>query len=226
MFSGAIALISASACSRSSGPIADITPGINPENTPDTPHNNSATARPTPAEIEGPFYPVIQQKDKDFDLTIVEGKSGVAQGQAVFIEGLVLDTSNKPIENATVDLWQANAAGKYRHPHDSSNAPLDANFQGWAIVQSGKNGEFRFKTIIPGAYAVSNEWTRPPHIHFKVTKKGYLEVITQMYFPHQSLNKKDYLLQRKTATEQALMIAKPVDGKVNTLKYNIVLEAV
>lgn len=207
---GAAALVSVSACSKSSSSASQ----------------GSSTAVPTPAEIEGPFYPLTPQKDKDFDLTRLDGKDGVAQGQAVFIEGQVLDTRNQPIENATVDLWQANAAGKYRHPHDASTAPLDPYFQGWAIVQSGKNGEFRFKTIIPGAYAVSNEWTRPPHIHFKVSKKGFLEVITQMYFPNQTLNKTDLLLQRKTPEEQNLMVAKTVDGKAHTLKFNIVLQAV
>jgi protocatechuate 3,4-dioxygenase beta subunit len=182
------------------------------------------SSSPTPKEIEGPFYPVLAQKDKDFDLTQVKDQMGVAKGQVVFIEGRVLDTNDNPIENATVDLWQANAAGKYRHPHDSNNAPLDPNFQGWAIVKSGKDGYFRFKTIIPGAYPVSDTWTRPPHIHFKITKKGYLEIITQMYFPDHELNMPDLLLKRKSKNEQTHMIASKVKGKPDTLKYDIILE--
>jgi protocatechuate 3,4-dioxygenase beta subunit len=179
---------------------------------------------PTPKEIEGPFYPLVVQKDTDFDLTMVNDNSGVAKGKSVFIEGRVLDTNNQPIENATVDLWQANAVGKYRHPHDSNNAPLDPNFQGWAIVKSGKDGFFRFKTIIPGAYPVSDTWTRPPHIHFKVSKIGFLEIITQMYFPDHELNIPDFLLKRKSKKEQSLMIASKVKDKLDTLKYNIFLE--
>ncbi|MCH8895792.1 MAG: hypothetical protein IH927_05970, partial [Proteobacteria bacterium] len=102
---------------------------------------------PTPPETEGPFYPVLAQKDKDFDLTKIEGKQGVAKGNAIIIQGQVLDTDGNPVEDVTVDLWQANAAGRYRHPHDSNEAPLDPNFQGWAIVPSGKEGKFRFRTV-------------------------------------------------------------------------------
>jgi protocatechuate 3,4-dioxygenase beta subunit len=179
---------------------------------------------PTPKEIKGPFYPLTPQKDKDFDLTQVEDRKETAKGQVVFIEGQVLDTDNNPIEDATVDIWQANAAGKYNHPHDSYDAPLDPNFQGWAIVQSGKNGAFRFKTIVPGAYPASKTWDRPPHIHFKVTKKGYVEIITQMYFPDHKLNAADRLLKKKDKKEQAQMIATKVKGKPDTLVYNVVLK--
>ena len=180
----------------------------------------------TPPEIEGPFYPITPQKDKDFDLTTIVGNKIKAKGQIVNIIGKVIDKNSNPIENATVDIWQANAAGRYRHPHDSNDAPLDSNFQGWAIVQSGKAGTFKFKTIIPGAYPVSKSWTRPPHIHFKVTKRGYTEVITQLYFPNNELNAKDLLLQRKSKNEQALMIARTIEGEDNTLEYTVILGSV
>ena len=182
-----------------------------------------ATA-PTPKEIEGPFYPVIAQKDRDFDLTKVEGKTGIASGEIIIIQGKILDEDNTPIENASVDLWQANAAGRYRHPHDTNKAPLDPHFQGWAIVQSGKAGRFRFKTIIPGAYPASGTWIRPPHIHFKISKKGYIELITQMYFPGHKLNDSDLLLKRKTKAERKLMMASQVDNKPDALEFNIVLK--
>lgn len=173
----------------------------------------------TPPETKGPFYPITPQKDKDFDLTSIVGKKGQAKGQ-------VVDEDSNPIENATVDIWQANAAGRYRHPHDSNPAPLDSNFQGWAIVQSGKKGMFKFKTIIPGAYPASRKWMRPPHIHFKVSKRGYTELVTQMYFPGNELNKADLLLQRKSKSEQSLMVAKNVIGKPNTLEYTVILSSV
>jgi protocatechuate 3,4-dioxygenase beta subunit len=179
---------------------------------------------PTPKEIEGPFYPVFAQKDQDFDLTRIEGKQGVAKGKIIIIQGQVLDTDGKPLENVTVDLWQANAAGRYRHPHDSNKAPLDPNFQGWAIVPSGKDGKFYFKTIYPGTYPASNTWQRPPHIHYKVSKKGYIEIITQMYFPDHKLNDLDLLLNRKSKDERKLMIASKVRDKPETYQYNIVLQ--
>ena len=179
---------------------------------------------PTPPEIEGPFYPVLAQKDKDFDLTQVEGKQGVAKGKTIIIQGQVLDTAGSPIEDVTVDLWQANAAGRYRHPHDSNEAPLDPNFQGWAIVPSGKEGKFRFKTVKPGAYPASFRWTRPPHIHFKVSKRGYIELVTQMYFPGNKLNDSDRLLKRKSKEERKLMIAARIGDKPNVYAFNIILQ--
>jgi len=178
----------------------------------------------TPPEIEGPFYPVLAQKDKDFDLTRIKGKQGVAKGKIIIIQGQVLDADGNPIKDATVDLWQANAAGKYRHPHDSNEVPLDSNFQGWAIVPSGKEGMFRFKTVYPGAYPVSDKWTRPPHIHFKVSKRRYISLITQMYFPGHELNDSDLLLKRKSKEERKLMIASKVEDKPEVYAYSIVLQ--
>lgn len=181
---------------------------------------------PTPPEIEGPFYPLYPQKDQDFDLTQVDGHAHKAKGDVVNIQGNVIDVDGSPIENATVDIWQANSMGRYRHPHDQNKAALDPDFQGWAIVQSGKKGGFKFKTIIPGAYPVSKTWLRPPHIHFKVSKMGYEEIITQMYFPNHELNDIDQLLQRKTKAEQKMMIASAVKEQSNTLEYNIVLQKI
>ncbi len=178
----------------------------------------------TPPEIEGPFYPITPQKDHDFDLTQIDGKEAAALGEVVTIRGRVVDIDGAVIEGATVDIWQANAAGRYNHPHDQNPAPLDPNFQGWAIVQSGKEGQFIFKTIVPGAYPVSKEWTRPPHIHFKVSKTGYNEVVTQMYFPGHELNDIDRLLQSKTKAEQNMMIAQSVGGE--QLNYEIVMAAI
>lgn len=186
----------------------------------------SATKYSTPSEVEGPFYPVFPQKDKDFDLTFVKGKQARAKGQTIWIEGRVVDSLGNAIEDATVDLWQANAAGRYRHPHDSNPAPLDPNFQGWAIVKSGKNGQFKFKTILPGAYPASRQWMRPPHIHFKVNKVGYQELTTQMYFPGEPLNNVDLLLQRKAPQQQRLMIATKTSDAPLVYSYNIYLQEI
>ena len=180
--------------------------------------------QPTPNEIEGPFYPIVAQKDKDFDLTQVESREGMAKGRHIMIIGEVVDTSGEPVEDATVDLWQANAEGRYRHPYDSSSTPLDDNFQGWAIVPSGKDGAFRFKTVFPGTYPAAKGWMRPAHIHFKVSKRGFVELITQMYFAEQELNDVDLLLKRKSDEEQKLMVAQNTSGEVETYHYRIVVE--
>jgi protocatechuate 3,4-dioxygenase beta subunit len=182
--------------------------------------------RPTPTEGEGPFYPVVARKDKDFDLTKVNGHDAESLGKHIFIHGSVFDTVGNPVEGATVDLWQANAVGRYSHPHDPNPAPIDDNFQGWAIVPSGEDGGFRFKTVLPGPYPVGGGWSRPPHIHFKVTKRGYVELVTQMYFPEQTLNQVDRLLQRKSEEEQKLMTAKRSADRPDTFNFRIVIEKV
>ena len=79
----------------------------------------------TPTETEGPFYPLRGQNDKDLDLTQIKGKNGKASGRVVIIELMVRDRSGKGLENAQVDLWQANAAGRYRHLQDKNKSPLD-----------------------------------------------------------------------------------------------------
>lgn len=178
----------------------------------------------TPEEIEGPFYPLTPQKDRDFDLTYIEGRSGKALGQVIYIEGTVTDIHGQPIEDATVDLWQANAAGRYRHPRDTNTAPVDPNFQGWAVVPSGVTGDFKFKTIMPGAYPAARNWIRPPHIHFKISKAGYADLTTQMYFPGHELNAVDWLIQEKNAKEQQLMTATLIRTEPKTYRYHIVLK--
>lgn len=177
---------------------------------------------PTPTEVEGPFYPVRAQKDRDFDLTRIEGRQESAQGRKIEIIGRTIDTGGRPVEGAIIELWQANAAGRYRHQRDPNPAATDENFQGWAIVPSGDKGEFRFKTIFPGAYPASSGWMRPPHIHFKIRKSG-LELTTQMYFPGHPLNERDLLLQRKPEPAQARMIAKKISKVPEIYEFEIVL---
>jgi protocatechuate 3,4-dioxygenase beta subunit len=178
---------------------------------------------PTPGETEGPFYPVVAQKDLDFDLTRIEGLEGSARGRIISVAGRVLDAAGKPVEDATVDLWQANAAGRYRHPDESSDNPLDPNFQGWAIVPSGRDGGFRFKTVYPGSYG-GLAWRRTPHIHFKIGKPGYRALTTQMYFPEEPLNEKDFLYRDRSEAEQKLLTAMAPAEEPDTYLWNIVLQ--
>lgn len=183
---------------------------------------------PTPPETEGPFYPVTPQDDKDFDLTQVQGRDGVAEGKLILVRGSVLDSQGQPVPHATVEIWQANAKGRYRHPRDPNPAPLDPNFQGWAIVLTDEHGEFHFKTVMPGSYPASPSWMRPPHIHFKVAKTGYVNLTTQMYFPDEALNETDLLLNDKKPSERLLMIARKrgqsATEALDIYEYTVVLE--
>lgn len=180
---------------------------------------------PTPEEVEGPFYPLSDQADKDADLTKIIGRKGVAKGQHILVGGHVLDLQGQSIEDVTIEVWQANANGRYRHPHETNKAPLDPDFQGWAILRADKSGVFQFKTVLPGAYPATKGWTRPPHIHLKIHNPGHPTLITQMYFPDNPLNKTDLLFRNKTATEQSAMVARKVgqQGNLTVYEYNIVL---
>lgn len=175
----------------------------------------------TPAQTEGPFYPSRDQADKDADLTRIEGQDGVALGEVVEIEGQVLDASGAPIADAVVDVWQANSAGRYAHERDPNPAPLDPNFQGWAVMTTGADGGYRFRTVKPGAYPVTGDWSRPPHIHFKVSRRGYREVTTQMYFQDEALNGVDRILNAVPETERGALVA-TLDGGV--YRFAVVLE--
>ena len=186
---------------------------------------NSLLRTPTPTEVKGPFYPVEDQIDKDFDLTKINNREGVADGQHIIVLGHIMTIDNNPITDANIEIWQANARGRYNHPSDPSPQPVDLNFQGWAVISSKENGGFRFKTVMPGAYPASESWIRPPHIHFKISKPGYATLITQMYFPDEQLNKTDLLLRQKNALERPMMIAKQTghEEELTVYEYNIVL---
>ena len=180
---------------------------------------------PTPAEVEGPFYPITDQHDKDADLTLIAGHKKHANGQPIIIEGTVTDINGMPVNHAVIELWQANASGKYNHPRDPNPAPLDPDFLGWAVINSDRNGFYSFKTVKPGAYPATKTWIRPPHIHFKISGNNCRILTTQLYFPDEPLNEADLLLRNKSLKEQSAMIAKFVGKYEDMIKfsYNIVL---
>lgn len=183
------------------------------------------TLKATPAEVEGPFYPVRSPRDQDYDLTRVTGRAGVAQGNFILITGRVMNTEGQAIAGARVEIWQANAVGRYLHPKDSNPAKVDPDFQGFAAVLTDASGAFLFKTVFPGAYPASAEWVRPPHIHFKIMHKRHATLITQMYFPDHPLNTNDLLLRAKNSEQQALMTARKEasSGELTRFEHTIVL---
>ena len=103
-------------------------------------------ARPTPDQILGPFYPVKKPADGGTDLTRLSSKSGPAQGEVIYVMGRVLNMNGDPVQGAQLEVWQANAGGRYVHSSDPNPAPLDPNFDGYANVVSDAEGRYRFKT--------------------------------------------------------------------------------
>ncbi|MCY7354303.1 MAG: protocatechuate 3,4-dioxygenase [Lysobacter sp.] len=166
----------------------------------------------TPTQTAGPFFPKHDQADKDLDLTRIEGHAKTARGEVIVVEGRVLDEQGQPVAEALVDVWQANMHGRYAHEADTSTAPLDPDFQGWARLRTDADGRFRVRTIKPGAYPVQANWSRPPHIHFKVARRGFHELTTQMYFAGDALNDIDRLLLAVPEADRPKLVVAFTDG--------------
>lgn len=160
----------------------------------------------TPEQAEGPFFPKRERLDTDADLTRIEGHDRAAEGDVVYVEGAVVDDAMRPVEGAIVHVWQANAHGRYDHEDDPNPAPLDPHFQGWARLKTDAGGRFGFRTIRPGAYPADASWMRPPHIHFKVSKRAHRELITQTYFAGDPLNEADLLLGELAPAERERLV--------------------
>lgn len=140
----------------------------------------AADLLPTPFQTLGPFYPVQRLAESDADLTWIKGHRNRARGQVIEVTGRVLDRHGNPVNGARLEIWQCNAAGRYAHPNDVANVPLDPDFQGYAAIASGKTGEWRITTIKPAGYN-SPIGFRTPHIHFDVRGRAQ-RLTTQMYF--------------------------------------------
>ena len=191
-----------------------------------------ATCGFTPSQTAGPFYPGESRFQRDTDLTAIPGHSSRAIGQVIYVQGKIQDAECNPIENANVEIWQACASGKYNHPQDPNPARLDPHFKYWAETYTNGQGEYGFKTILPGSYPASATWTRPPHIHFKVSCLGYWDLVTQLYFRGQALNREDRILQQIAVGERDSVIVDfqpaPSDLEPGSLigQFNITLRRV
>ena len=138
----------------------------------------------TLSEITGPLFTASDVADTDFNLTAQH--AGEPLGERMIVSGRVLDEGGRPVSHALVEMWQANASGRYRHPVDNHDAPLDPNFTGFGRVVTDAQGNYRFKTIKPGAYPWRNHYNawRPAHLHFSLFGQGFAQrLVTQMYFP-------------------------------------------
>lgn len=150
----------------------------------------------TPAQTAGPFYPATKPLDRDNDLTVVAGRSGRAQGTPLHLMGRVMDAEGRAVRGAVVEIWQADAHGRYHHPGDSRDVPTDPNFQGYGHDRAGDDGAYRFLTIRPPPYPASGSWMRPAHIHFAVHPRDGDVLVTQMYFAGDPHLARDHIFNR------------------------------
>jgi protocatechuate 3,4-dioxygenase beta subunit len=137
-------------------------------------------------KITGPAFGRERVGPLHSDLTRNGRVNGEPLGERIIVSGRVRDEFGRPLRNAVVEVWQANAAGRYAHRGDQHNAPLDANFLGAGHCVTDEEGRYRFLTIKPGAYSWRNHYNawRPNHIHFSLFGAGLASrLVTQMYFP-------------------------------------------
>ncbi len=182
--------------------------------------------RATPSNALGPFYPPAKPADSDADLTQIAGRAGRAQGTILVVTGRIVDTKGRPIEGAKIELWQANAFGRYHHPSDSeASGPIDPAFQGYGSLRSASDGSFRITTIKPPPYG-----GRTPHIHF-IVAAGKTRLTTQMFFEGEARNESDSLYRylspddRQASTSRYLDVARGLPDGAVAVKWDIVLPA-
>jgi protocatechuate 3,4-dioxygenase beta subunit len=151
----------------------------------------------TLSELTGPGPVISSVTPEDADLTRNAGTGGEAIGQRIIVTGRVMDENGAPVPNTLLEIWQANAAGRYLHKRDQWPGPLDPNFLGMGRCLSDQQGVYRFMTVRPGAYPWKNHtnaW-RPAHIHFSLFGPSTRSrLVTQMYFPDDPLHALDPIM--------------------------------
>lgn len=163
------------------------------------------------SEISGPVYGHDHIGALDHDLTRNAIVDSPPQGERIIIAGRVLDEDGRPQPNTLIEIWQANAAGRYIHEADQHDAPVDANFLGAGRCVTDENGNYRFYTIKPGAYPWSNHanaW-RPNHIHLSLFGPAFAtRLVTQMYFPGDPLLAFDPIYQGAPENARDRLVAR------------------
>jgi protocatechuate 3,4-dioxygenase alpha subunit len=148
---------------------------------------------------------------------------GVA-GERVTIDGRVVDGDSKPVADALLEIWQANSQGKYAHPDDTQNKPTEPNFQGFGRVPTDDDGKFRFTSIKPGPVPGLDGKPQAPHLAVSVFARGLLRrLVTRIYFPGESGNSEDYVLNLVEPERRGTLIAKKT-AMPGSLEWNVVLQ--
>ena len=176
--------------------------------------------QPTTSQTVGPFFSIGLTRMKHDDLV-----SAGTSGERVIIEGRVLDGDGKPVPDAIIEIWQANSYGKYAHPEDQQDKPVEPSFSGYGRVPTDDDGKFRFTTIKPGPVPDLDGKLQAPHIVVSVFARGLLRrLVTRIYFPDEPANAADFVLNLVEASRRETLIAKKIAGASGTLKWDVVLQ--
>lgn len=179
---------------------------------------------PTATQTAGPFFHFGLSRPDWADLT----NGGKAQGEKIMLEGVVTDGDGAPVPDAIVEIWQANAAGRYAHPEDQQDKPLDPNFRGFGRAFTDQQGLYRFTTVKPGAVPGRGNSLQAPHIAVSLAARGLLHhIYTRVYFPGEALNKTDPVLgaiENPAAQKTLIAAAKDKTNGAVVFRFDIVLQ--
>jgi protocatechuate 3,4-dioxygenase, alpha subunit len=146
-------------------------------------------------------------------------------GERIRIEGRVLDGDGAPVPDAFLEVWQANAHGKYAHPEDVQPKPIDPKFTGYGRIPTNREGIFRFATIKPGPVPGPEGKEQAPHLLVSVFMRGLLRrLVTRVYFPDEPLNAADYILNLVEPERRSTLIARRISGHPGALEWNVILQ--
>ena len=170
-----------------------------------SPRNALISLRQSLSEVTAPVFRPEELGPLDHDLILNYAKDGLPVGERIVVHGFVRDQFGRGVANALVEVWQANASGRYRHKKDAFIGALDPNFGGCGRMLTDADGYYRFRTVRPGAYPWRNrvnDW-RPAHIHFSLSGDGWSQrLITQMYFEGDPMIAIDPILRIVPSEEQ------------------------
>ena len=176
----------------------------------------------TASNTVGPFFHIGLT-----GLNVADLAGAGVEGERVAIHGRVLDGIGLPVDDAVIEIWQANAHGKYAHPEDTQDKPLSSGFKGFGRVPTDADGVFRLTTIKPGPVAGPGGTTQAPHLAVLVFMRGLLKhLVTRLYFPDEPLNEQDPVLRLVPAERRATLIARKgaTDEGAPALEWNIILQ--
>ena len=173
----------------------------------------------TPSQTVGPFFSIGLGRLNRLDLA--EGSTG----EQISIQGRVLDGDGQPVPDAILEIWQADADGRYHHP-EHSTAPTDVSpFFGFARIPTDDLGRFSFTTIKPGPVHSPDGKAQAPHLQISVFMRGLLkQLVTRLYFPEEPLNASDPVLQLVPESRRETLVARHAGSNGNTLEWNVCLQ--
>jgi|SRR5882672_1894530 len=173
----------------------------------------------TTSQTVGPFFK-IGLRWLDRDSLAAEGVAG----ERVTIQGRVLEGDGSPVPDAVLEIWQANSHGKYAHPEDTQDKPLDLGFTGFGRVPTDKDGAFRFATVKPGPVPGPTGKDQAPHLVISIFMRGLLKrLTTRMYFPNDPRNASDPILEIVDPAWRSTLIASAAGG-AGQLEWNVILQ--